>query len=80
MGRYQRGHVFGQHGAFHVRYYTTEIVDGQSKRVQWSGSQRTQLASAWYLYSRLHAGNATLNTIFEMPFACSNLAGAHPVG
>ncbi len=34
MGRYQRGHVFDQHGAFHVRYYTTEIVDGQPKQVQ----------------------------------------------
>jgi integrase len=34
MGRYQRGHIFEQHGAFHVRYYTTEIVDGQTKRVQ----------------------------------------------
>jgi integrase len=34
MGRYQRGHVFEQHGAFHVRYYITEIVDGQPKRMQ----------------------------------------------
>jgi len=34
MGRYQHGHIFEQHGAFHVRYYTTEIVDGQPKRVQ----------------------------------------------
>jgi hypothetical protein len=34
MGRYQRGHVFEQHGAYHVRYYTTEIVDGQPKRAQ----------------------------------------------
>jgi integrase len=34
MGRYQRGHIFEQHGAFHVRYYTTEIADGQPKRVQ----------------------------------------------
>ena len=32
MGRYQRGHSSEQHGAFHVRYYTTEIVDGQPKR------------------------------------------------
>jgi hypothetical protein len=30
MRRYQRGHVF----EFYVRYYTTEIVDGQPKRVQ----------------------------------------------
>lgn len=34
MGRYQRGHIFEQHKAFHVRYYTTERVDGQPKRVQ----------------------------------------------
>jgi len=34
MGRYQRGHVFEQHRAFHVRYYTTEVVNGQPKRVQ----------------------------------------------
>ena len=34
MARYQRGHVFETHGSFHVRYYTTEIVDGQAKRVQ----------------------------------------------
>ena len=34
MGRYQRGHVFEQHSAFHVRYYTTEVIDGQPKRLQ----------------------------------------------
>src|SRR5579864_7507431 len=34
MGRYQRGHVFEQHSAFHVRYYTTELNDGEPKRVQ----------------------------------------------
>jgi hypothetical protein len=34
MGRYQRGHFFEQHRAFHVRYYTTEVIDGQPKRVQ----------------------------------------------
>jgi hypothetical protein len=34
MGRYQRGHVFEQPRAFHVRYYTTEVIDGQPKRVQ----------------------------------------------
>ena len=34
MARYQQGHVFGQHGAFHVRYYTTVVVDGHLKRVQ----------------------------------------------
>lgn len=34
MGRYQRGHIFEQHGAFHIRYYITDIVDGQPKRVQ----------------------------------------------
>jgi len=34
MARYQSGHVFEAHGAYHVRYYVTEIVDGQPKRVQ----------------------------------------------
>jgi hypothetical protein len=28
------GHVFEQHDAFHVRYYTPEIVDGQPKDMQ----------------------------------------------
>jgi integrase len=30
--RHQRGQIFERHGAFHVRYYTTEIVDGQVTR------------------------------------------------
>jgi integrase len=34
MARYQSGHVFEAHGAFHVRYYTSAIVDGTPKRVQ----------------------------------------------
>jgi integrase len=34
MGRYQNGHVFEQHHAFHVRYYVTEIVDGKPTRLQ----------------------------------------------
>lgn len=34
MARYQSGHVFEAHGAFHVRYYVTEIVDGKPQRVQ----------------------------------------------
>src|SRR2546425_11632096 len=35
MGRHQSGHIFeSASGAFHVRYYTTEIVDGQARRVQ----------------------------------------------
>ena len=35
MGRHQTGYIFeSSSGAFHVRYYTTEIVDGQAKRVQ----------------------------------------------
>ncbi len=35
MGRHQTGHIFeSASGAFHVRYYTTEIVDGLPKRVQ----------------------------------------------
>ena len=32
--RHQRGHVFEQHGAWHVRYYVTEIIDCTPKRVQ----------------------------------------------
>ena len=35
MGRHQTGHIFeSASGAFHVRYYTTEIVDGKARRVQ----------------------------------------------
>jgi hypothetical protein len=34
MGRYQRGHVYEAFGAFHVRYYQTELAAGQPKRVQ----------------------------------------------
>jgi integrase len=32
--RHQRGYVYEASNAFHVRYYTTEIVNGKSKRVQ----------------------------------------------
>ena len=32
--RHQAGYVYEAFNAFHVRYYTTEIVDGQPKRVQ----------------------------------------------
>ncbi len=34
MGRFQRGYIYEAFGAFHVRYYVTEIVDGKPKRVQ----------------------------------------------
>jgi integrase len=35
MGRHQTGYIFeSASGAFHIRYYTTEIVDGQPQRVQ----------------------------------------------
>jgi integrase len=34
MGRYQRGYIYEAFGAFHVRYRTEEIVDGQPKRAQ----------------------------------------------
>jgi integrase len=35
MGRHQTGYIFeSASGAFHVRYYTTEIVEGQPRRVQ----------------------------------------------
>ena len=32
--RHSRGHIYEAHSAFHVRYYTTEIVAGKPKRVQ----------------------------------------------
>jgi integrase len=32
--RHQTGYVYEASNAFHVRYYTTEIVDGKQKRVQ----------------------------------------------
>jgi integrase len=34
MTRFQRGYVFTSHGAWHVRYAVTALVDGQTKRVQ----------------------------------------------
>jgi hypothetical protein len=34
MARYQSGHVLEAHGAFHVRYFAIEIVDGKPQRVQ----------------------------------------------
>src|SRR5215469_11017612 len=34
MVRHQRGHIFEASGAFHVRYYTTEIVEGKPEKKQ----------------------------------------------
>src|SRR4051812_22935219 len=34
MGRIQKGYIYEASGAFFVRYYVSEIVDGQEKRVQ----------------------------------------------
>jgi integrase len=34
MGRIQRGYIYEASGCFYVRYWTTEIVDGRSQRVQ----------------------------------------------
>lgn len=34
MGRFQSGYIYEAFGAFHVRYYVTEIVDGRPQRVQ----------------------------------------------
>ena len=34
MGRLQRGYIYEACGAFYVRYYLSEIVDGQRRRVQ----------------------------------------------
>jgi hypothetical protein len=32
--RHQQGHIYERFGAFHVRYYKTELVDGKLARVQ----------------------------------------------
>jgi len=34
MGRNQKGHIYEASGAFYVRYWSTEIIDGQPRRVQ----------------------------------------------
>src|SRR5579864_974278 len=34
MGRYQKGYVYQAFGAWHVRYYVTELVDGKPVRKQ----------------------------------------------
>jgi integrase len=34
MTRFQQGHIYEAFNAFHVRYYQTEIIDGEPKRVQ----------------------------------------------
>ena len=34
MTRFQQGHIYEAFNAFHVRYYQTEIIDAQPKRVQ----------------------------------------------
>jgi integrase len=34
MGRYQSGSIYERCGSFFIRFYVTELVDGQSKRVQ----------------------------------------------
>ena len=34
MARHQRGHIYEASGAFHVRYYTTEIVAGKPEKKQ----------------------------------------------
>jgi hypothetical protein len=34
MGRIQTGYIYESSGAFFVRYYVTEIVDGKAVRVQ----------------------------------------------
>ena len=34
MTRYQDGHIYEAFNAFHVRFYQTEIIDGQPRRVQ----------------------------------------------
>src|SRR5437773_11845937 len=34
MARHQRGYIYEASGAFHVRYYVTEIVEGKPKKKQ----------------------------------------------
>jgi integrase len=34
MGRYQRGYIYEAFGAFHIRYYVTELADGKPVRKQ----------------------------------------------
>ena len=34
MARHQRGYIYEASGAFHVRYYVTEIVEGKPEKVQ----------------------------------------------
>jgi len=34
MTRSQRGYIFTAHGAWHVRYVVTALIEGQTKRVQ----------------------------------------------
>jgi len=34
MGRFQHGYIYEAFGAWHVRHYVTEIVDGKPTRVQ----------------------------------------------
>jgi integrase len=48
MARHQRGYIYEASGAFHVRYYLTEIIDGQPKRVQRSHRLCTKDRSKGY--------------------------------
>jgi integrase len=34
VGRFQQGYIYEKFGAWHVRYYATEVIDGEPKRVQ----------------------------------------------
>lgn len=42
MGRYQRLYVFHANGAFHIRYYVTELVPGKPEQVQKSEGLRSK--------------------------------------
>jgi integrase len=55
MGRHQRGYIYEAFNAFHVRYYTTEIVDGKPKRVQRSHRLCTRDRSTGHGAKSAHA-------------------------
>jgi hypothetical protein len=47
MSRYQSGYVYEESGAFFVRYYVTEIVDGTPTRVQRSQLKDAKCPASW---------------------------------
>lgn len=58
MSRHQRGYIYEAFNAFHVRYYATEIVDGQPVRVQRSHRLCTKDRSTGHGSKSAHAVRA----------------------